>query len=68
MGKLPNSNGSYKMMIYALSDNLILDATDISAEGEWYFVGGRMGENTKWDLSRYLNQWDTIIDILKLKN
>ena len=32
MSKLPNSNGRYNMMIYALSDNLILDATDISAE------------------------------------
>jgi len=62
LSKLPNSNGSYKMMIYALSDNLILDATDISAEGEWYFVGGRMGENTKWDLSQFLNRWDEIVN------
>jgi len=62
LSKLPNCNGSYKMMIYALSDNLILDATDISAEGEWYFVGGRMVENTKWDLSLYLNRWDEIFN------
>lgn len=62
MSKLPNSDGNYKMIIYAVSDNLILDATEISAEGEWYFVGGRMGENTKWDFSQYLNRWDEIFN------
>jgi len=62
LSKVPNSEGIYKMMIYALSDNLILDATDISAEGEWYFVGGRMVENTKWDLSQFLNRWDEIVN------
>jgi len=25
-----------------------------------------MGENTKWDFSMYLNNWDLIIDYFKL--
>lgn len=60
--KLPKSDGSFRMTIYAGPDDYILDATEISAEGEWYFFGGRMGKKSKWDFSMYLNQWDVMFD------
>ena len=63
--KVPESDGSYEMTIYAGSDDYILDATNISAEGEWYFFGGRIGKGTKWDYSMYLNQWNPLFDSFK---
>lgn len=64
--RLPESDGAYEMTIYAGPDDYIQDTTGFSGEGEWYFFGGRMGKNTKWDYSMYLNQWDVLFDYFKL--
>ena len=62
LDRLPETDGSYRMTIYAGSDNYIMDATEISGEGEWYFFGGRMFIGEKWDFTMYLNQWDLMFD------
>lgn len=62
------TDGSFEMTIYALEGNLIYDCTDISAEGMWYYVGGRMGDTIGMDITCHLNRWDKIFDFLNLKN
>jgi len=48
---------------------LIYDKTNISFEGEWYWhsdsAGGRMADESKWDYSTYLNNWDGMINALR---
>ena len=50
-----------EMVFWLLQDGFVYDATNISAEGEWYFlsqgVNGRMGDNTERDYSKFLNNW-----------
>jgi hypothetical protein len=50
-----------EMVFWLFQDGFVYDATNISAEGEWYFlskgVNGRMGDNTERDYSLYLNNW-----------
>ncbi len=56
------ADGTYEMMIYELEGDLIYDATGIGGEGEWYFVGGQMGDTIGMDITRFRNRWDKIAD------
>lgn len=51
---------SMKMVLW-LMEGIVYDTTDISPEGEWYFiskgVNGRMADGTEIDYSAYLNSW-----------
>ena len=44
-----------------MPDKHLYETTDISAEGEWYYlskrVRGRMAEQTEWDYTEFLNDW-----------
>jgi hypothetical protein len=45
----------------------VYDATNISMEGEWYFIsigiaGSRMDDDTEIDYSSYLNNWTGLVD------
>jgi hypothetical protein len=66
LDRLPESDGSYRMTIYAGPDDYIMEATEISGEGEWYFFGGRMATRKNWDFSMYLNQWDVMFDYFRI--
>lgn len=67
MTRLASKNPGYvrairiEMVFWLLQDRFVYDATNISAEGEWYFlsrgINGRMGDNTERDYSLYLNNW-----------
>jgi hypothetical protein len=50
-----------EIVFWLLRDGFVYDATNISAEGEWYFlskgVNGRMADYTERDYSLYLNNW-----------
>jgi hypothetical protein len=50
-----------EIVFWLLHDAFTYDATNISAEGEWYFlskgVNGRMADNTERDYSLYINNW-----------
>ena len=65
--RAPAKDGSFEMEIYALEGNLVYDTTDISAEGMWYYVGGKMGDTIGMDITCNLNRWDKISDFFKPK-
>jgi len=50
-----------EIVFWVMRDGFAFNATNISAEGEWYFlskgVNGRMGDDTESDYSLYLNNW-----------
>lgn len=56
------ANGKTEMTFWLMPDQCVFDCTNISIEGEWYYlskgVGGRMADGTEWDYSKYLNDWD----------
>ena len=56
-----NSNQETELKFWLLPDNLVFDTTNFGAEGEWWFVGGRMAENTNWDYTPFLNGWDQLV-------
>jgi len=51
-----------EMVFWLMPDNHIYDCSNISVEGEWYFlskgVNGRMADGSEWDYSKFLNTWD----------
>jgi len=52
---------------WLMPDRCVFETTNISIEGEWYYLSkgqGRMADNTEWDYSRYLNNWDEIKSVV----
>lgn len=48
---------------WLMPDRRVYETTNISIEGEWYYLSegqGRMADDTKMDYSKYLNNWDRI--------
>jgi len=41
------------LILWLLPDGHVYDATDIGIEGEWFFIGGGMAENTRWDFTEF---------------
>ncbi|MDD2307704.1 MAG: hypothetical protein PHP53_23575 [Prolixibacteraceae bacterium] len=41
-------------------ENYLFETTYFGGEGEWWFIGGRMGKNTNMDFTQFLNQWQTL--------
>ena len=60
--------GKTEMTLWLFSDRKVYDCTNISMEGEWYYlskgVNGRMMNSTEWDYSEYLNNWGVLTNIL----
>ena len=54
---ITNMNQETELKFWVLPDNMVFDTTNLGAEGEWYFIGGRMAENTHLDYSQFLNEW-----------
>jgi hypothetical protein len=52
-----------------MPDGRVFDKTNTSFETEWYWhsegAGGRMADDSDWDYSSYLNNWDGVIDALR---
>lgn len=61
LNRIPAS-GKTEMTFWLMPDQCVFDCTNISIEGEWYYLskglGGRMMDDTERDYSKYLNDWD----------
>lgn len=56
---------SVELVFWLMADGFVYDTTNISVEGEWYFiskgVNGRMATGSELDYSEYLNNWQRLI-------
>ena len=55
-----------EMVFWLMEDGHVNDTTNISPEGEWYFmsngVNGRMATGSEIDYTTFLNCWQRITD------
>ena len=68
--RLTRSNGTsidnqkFEIVFWLMPDDCLYDTTNISIEGEWYFlskgVSGRMIDRTDWDYTDFLHNWDQL--------
>lgn len=48
---------------WLMPDRCVFETTNISIEGEWYYLSkgqGRMADDSEMDYSKYLNNWNSI--------
>lgn len=43
-------------------ENYIFETTHFGGEGEWYFIAGRMAENTNFDYTEFRNDWNRLFN------
>jgi hypothetical protein len=59
------ANHIWEKVYWLMPDNCLYEATNISIEGEWYYLSqglnGRMIDGTEWDYTEYLNGWDRLV-------
>jgi len=62
----PEKGNKAQLSLWLMPDRKVYDTTDLSIEGEWYFLssgsGGRMADGTDMDYTGFLNNWDVLID------
>lgn len=51
-----------ELTLWIMPDRSVYDVTNISIEGEWYFINGRMADGGEMEYSTYLNNWNVLID------
>ena len=49
-----------ELILWLLPDDYLFEATQISIEGDWWFIAGRMAKNTHWDYTSFLNRWEVL--------
>jgi len=54
-------NEEKELLLWLLPDGYVFEATNFGAEGEWWFLAGRMAESTIWDYTSFLNRWDKLV-------
>jgi hypothetical protein len=58
-------NHEVEIVFWLMPDNQLYETTDLSVEGEWYYLSkglhGRMADQTEWDYTEFLNDWNRII-------
>ncbi len=59
---IPVSTKKAELALWLMPNRSVYDATNISIEGEWYFINGRMADGGEMDYSSYLNNWSGVID------
>ena len=62
-----NDQGT-EMRFWLLPDSYIFETTNIGAESDWWFVGGRMAIGTQKDFTQFLNQWHVLEKCLKIND
>ena len=59
-----NGNNKYEIVFWLMPDGFIYNCTNISIEGEWYYLSkglnGRMADKTEWNYTEFLNDWDRL--------
>jgi hypothetical protein len=65
--RISSKNQEVEIIFWFMPDGFLYDCTNISIEGEWYFMslgfGGRMADQTIWDYTEFLNDWNRLIPI-----
>ena len=65
--RIVNSDREIEIVFWLMPDSSLYETTNIGAEGEWYFMskgkGGRMADETEWDYTTFLNNWDQLLHI-----
>jgi hypothetical protein len=61
---IADKNQETELKFWLLPDNLLFETTNFGAEGEWWFIGGRMAKNTVWDYTEFLNCWDRLFNTI----
>lgn len=56
----PN-NQKTELLLWLLPDGCVFEATNFGAEGEWWFLGGRMAKNTVLDYTTFRNDWNCLV-------
>jgi hypothetical protein len=51
-----------ELLFWLMPDGYVFEATYFGGEGEWYFIGGRMAENTVWDYTKFRNHWNRLFN------
>lgn len=52
-----------EVWFWLMPDRCVFETTNISIEGEWYYLSkgqGRMADDSDMDYSKYLNNWNSI--------
>jgi len=55
---ITTNNQDIELRFWLLPEGNVFDTTNFGAEGEWYFIAGRMAKNTILDYSEFLNKWE----------
>ena len=62
--RISKASRKISIVFWLMPDNCLYETTDISVEGEWYFlskgVNGRMADKTEWCYTKFLNGWDRL--------
>lgn len=60
--RISTDNQEIEMVFWLMPDNHLYETTDISVEAEWFYMSkgahGRMADQTEWDYTEFLNDWD----------
>ena len=54
---LADNEQPIEFKLWLLPDDMVFDVTRFGAEGEYWFISGRMADNTIMDYTQYLNNW-----------
>ena len=58
--RIPASTKKAELTLWLMPNRSVYDATNISMEGEWYFINGNMAKGSGMDYSQDLNNWSEI--------
>ncbi len=65
---IPSSKQVIELVFWLMPDLCLYETTDISIEGEWYFmskgINGRMSDGKDWDYTQFLNSWESLNSFL----
>jgi len=65
--RIPIGSKKTELTLWLMPNRRVYDATNISMEGEWYFINGRMIDGTERDYGQYLNQWNGLVSYFDKK-
>lgn len=63
--RIPIGGEKAELTLWLMPDRNVYDATNISMEGEWHFINGRMADGGEMDYSQGLTNWVEIYYNLK---
>ena len=55
--RIPFGGKKAELTLWLMPNKSVYDATNISMEGEWYFINDNMAEGDEMDYSHGLNNW-----------